>query len=823
MSHAFLMLIAVAAAAVGQDLHGDPLPAGALARLGTIRLHVCGNVLAFSPDEKTFAAASDDDIVWLWDVATGLPVRAFERGSSTPRNAALSLEDKAPQAAVFSADGKALLGLASDSLYTWNTASGKLVRKVPLKVVTGDPSRELALSADGKNWAVASRGGILVGDTATGKSVSIVSDGLPPLNYARFSPDGKRLVYFHGGGIEVWDVAARRVIDRTATGQAPFGFLLQVPFFSPDGKTVVLMSSRPTRGPIHLWQSGLGKKPFAIEGDLHAACFTADGTALILSIGNEVKLWDLARRRFVRTLPIPETNSLLVSPGGRYLLTHNGASSVRIWDLARGTELHSPRPGHRSTNWALAFSRDGKTLAAKAGPDCILLWQPTTGRLLHTLEVLDTNRNDFRFSSDGKRLFVMTGEVTNSTSCLEVYDVAGGKKLHSIAWTKRFDASPEGEQLLRVGYGASGGLMVVQSDFAGRGERWRCKLGGDFDSLAFLGDGKRFLVTMTIPGATRYEVRQSDTGKELFHWQREYDGSKESVFPDGRFLASRKSDDDGHDHLDLLDVENGKVCHRIANLTGGSLFGHDLAFSPDGGFLALGDGQLVRVREVATGEEWVVFDGHHGIYHRVESLAFSPDGRTLASGGADASILIWDLFGSEMPGKPAQLSDAELSRYWDALAEEKAVAARSALGPMLRSPQHTVAFLKSRLRSLKQPDSRTIRAWVLDLSAKSFAVRRAATRNLEDVGDLAEKELRRALALKPELETARRLENLLERLHPLRASEETLRLLRSIQLLERIATPDARSLLKTLADGAAGTRLARNAGDALARLERAAR
>jgi hypothetical protein len=163
-----------------------------------------------------------------------------------------------------------------------------------------------------------------------------------------------------------------------------------------------------------------------------------------------------------------------------------------------------------------------------------------------------------------------------------------------------------------------------------------------------------------------------------------------------------------------------------------------------------------------------------------------------------------------------------LSRCWKALAEEKAADARSAIGAMLRSPQRAIPFLKTQFNSLKQPDAETIRSWVADLSAKSFAVRRAAARKLEDAGDFAEKELRRVLAGQPELETARRIETLLEQLHPLRASGEPLRLLRAIQLLDRIATPDTRPLLKTLADGAAGVRLAAAARHALTRLDRAA-
>jgi hypothetical protein len=80
-----------------------------------------------------------------------------------------------------------------------------------------------------------------------------------------------------------------------------------------------------------------------------------------------------------------------------------------------------------------------------------------------------------------------------------------------------------------------------------------------------------------------------------------------------------------------------------------------------------------------------------------------------------------------------------------------------------------------------------------------------------------------ALARKPELDTRRRLELILSRINPLRASGDKLRLLRSIQILERIGTSEARVPLRTLSGGVAGPRLATAARDALGRLDRAAR
>ena len=84
----------------------------------------------------------------------------------------------------------------------------------------------------------------------------------------------------------------------------------------------------------------------------------------------------------------------------------------------------------------------------------------------------------------------------------------------------------------------------------------------------------------------RYEVRQTDTGKELFHWHRAYDGSTQAVSPDGRFLTIRHRTD-----LELLDVESGKIRRRMALLLRQLVRAGDLATCAGRGhIIEVGDG-----------------------------------------------------------------------------------------------------------------------------------------------------------------------------------------------------------------------------------------
>jgi hypothetical protein len=131
-----------------------------------------------------------------------------------------------------------------------------------------------------------------------------------------------------------------------------------------------------------------------------------------------------------------------------------------------------------------------------------------------------------------------------------------------------------------------------------------------------------------------------------------------------------------------------------------------------------------------------------------------------------------------------------------------------------------LAFLKQRLKPSAEVDAKAIRRWIGDLDNDEFAVREKASRELEKFGPEAELVYRQVLAGEPSPEVRRRLEALLNRPSlPIR-SAEVLRFLRAVTILERIASPDARSVLEDLAKRAPGAWQTREAKAALSRLER---
>src|SRR5262249_4989101 len=153
---------------------------------------------------------------------------------------------------------------------------------------------------------------------------------------------------------------------------------------------------------------------------------------------------------------------------------------------------------------------------------------------------------------------------------------------------------------------------------------------------------------------------------------------------------------------------------------------------------------------------------------------------------------------------------------WKCLATAPADSAHEAIWELCAGPGEAVALLGKKLRPVEGLPTREFERWVADLDTKRFTVREKAVREMDAACDRAELALRKALADgKPTLELRRRIEHLLARLSP--ASPEVLRLLRALEVLENIGTPEARKLLEKLAGGVSGARLTREAKAALAR------
>ncbi|MBI1913210.1 MAG: hypothetical protein HYS12_00375 [Planctomycetes bacterium] len=264
----------------------------------------------------------------------------------------------------------------------------------------------------------------------------------------------------------------------------------------------------------------------------------------------------------------------------------------------------------------------------------------------------------------------------------------------------------------------------------------------------------------------------------------------------------------------LWDVATGKELR--------SLKGHSgvlaLAFSPDGRTLATaGMTPVIRLWELFTGKERTQFVGHHGV---VLCLSFSTDGRALASGGGDTTALVWDVSGRVAGRRPAALTPAALALAWQDLLDADAAKAGRAVWALALSPEQAVPFLREHLRPTAAVDARRVAKLLADLDSDRFAVRERATNELAKLGPGVVPQLRKALAGRVSTEASRRLNRLLEKLQGPEVLAEQGRELRAVEALEHIGTAEARQVLEALAKGAPEPELTKEAKASLERLRR---
>jgi len=244
-----------------------------------------------------------------------------------------------------------------------------------------------------------------------------------------------------------------------------------------------------------------------------------------------------------------------------------------------------------------------------------------------------------------------------------------------------------------------------------------------------------------------------------------------------------------------------------------------LAFSPDGrALVGRASDRSVRVWDVDGGKEVGRFKGHDG---RVETVGFSPDGTAVVTGSTDTTLLVWDaaaLRKDLSARQAAELPDGAADGLWADLAGEDAGKAGQGVLKLAAAPRQAVTFLGERLKPAAAIDQQKLDKWLADLESERFAVRQDAIANLLKAGEQAVPALQKVLASLPALETRLRVEDLLDKLTGGTLTAEQLRFVRAVEALEKMGTPEARSVLKTLAGGAPGALPTREARAALDRL-----
>jgi RNA polymerase sigma factor (sigma-70 family) len=594
------------------DLHGDPLPPGAVVRLGTVRLRHSSPVHAFefAPGGKIMASAGDD-AVRLWDTATGRQLRRLAPGAGC---------------IAFSPDGSLLATGGYDGrVRLWEAGTGRPLRQLD----PGSDIYTLAFAPDGTTLASGGRAGaISLDDLATGKRLH--QWRVPGrLASVAFSPDGKLLASATTGGVvQVWDVATRTE-SPPFRGRKLSGIRVA---FSPDGR---FLASAPTSGGFGgLWEVSGGKEVRREARGYPDLAFAPDGRTLAAPDGDAVRLWEATTGKPVAALAWGRRPAAHVrfSPDGKYLAAAGGGGpAVTVWELATGHTV-SPLPGHRDPIRAVAFAPDGRTLAAVEsggeGPGAVTLWEVSTGRELRRLPGPGGHAPAVRFAQAGRE--VVAGP--DPAGAVRRWEAGTGKELPFVAGLTRKPAralavSPEGQALA---VSSSARSVHIYDCRSGKERRTLGLTAGEGYVLALSPSGR---LLGYLDGADAAVLVDTASGKALHRCRHE--GVRALTFsPDGRLLATG-----GSGPIRLWGVATGKA---LSSVPGHGEAGQTtaVAFSPDGRTLASsGSDGTLRVWELASRGQRQLFRPAQP----ASCLTFSSDGRLLASGGFDTTVLVWNL------------------------------------------------------------------------------------------------------------------------------------------------------------------------------------
>jgi WD40 repeat protein/DNA-binding SARP family transcriptional activator len=572
--------------------------------------------VTFSPSGQRIATASQDGTARIWNATAGTD------------QLTLSGHAGAVNAVAFSRD-EHLIATASDdsTAKLWDASTGS--ERVTLSA-DGQKVNRVAFSPDGGHLATLSGDGtVKIWDTVTGASVLSFStiDDIRPEDHAidiayRPGEDGLATVSLWGTILE-WDLSGNPApLQMLARGhgpdqpQRPRGVA-----FSPDGEHIAGAGNTAAT----VWSASTGREIFTVVGhsnQIYAVAFSQDRSRFATgSLDRTARVWDAATGRELLTLVGHQgaVNRVAFSPGGSRLVTASADKTARVWNLGPAREVLTlptiQSPGR------VSYSADGSRLVDGRADGTAWVWDAASGDQLLTLRRHTDRVIGTAFSRDGRHLATSSFDGT-----ARLWDAASGEQLRVLSghtgrvWGVTF--SPDGSRLASAGQDGTTRIWHVAT-----GQEQMRLPSGPAASVAYSPDGSRLAVGSLLQGLVR--IYNPSTGELLLSLSGHKDNVWSVVFSrDGGRLLSVSADG-----ARVWETLSG---HPLLVLRGPAGADVGAAFSPDGRLIGtVGRDGVAKLWHATTGQELLTLAGP-GPEEGLSSIAFSPDGRNLATGGDKA-------------------------------------------------------------------------------------------------------------------------------------------------------------------------------------------